>query len=129
MSKISLSKKIAFSLFLILFMYSGIDALKKQNRTRKITTLSKKINISNDVSKVLIIGGSVLEILCPLVIIMALFLSKEYFKSKVVKSCFYFLMTFMLVVTLIYYYNKPVPLLSNLSLLTGLIYTYLDIYH
>lgn len=129
MSKISLSKKIAFSLFLILFMYSGIDALKKQNRTRKITTLSNKINISNDVSKVLIIGGSVLEILCPLVIIMALFLSKEYFKSKVVKSCFYFLMTFMLVVTLIYYYNKPVPLLSNLSLLTGLIYTYLDIYH
>ena len=129
MSKISLSKKIAFSLFLILFMYSGIDALKKQNRTRKITTLSNKINISNDVSKVLIIGGSVLEILCPLVIIMALFLSKEYFKSIVVKSCFYFLMTFMLVVTLIYYYNKPVPLLSNLSLLTGLIYTYLDIYH
>lgn len=129
MSKISLSKKIAFSLFLILFMYSGIDALKKQNRTRKITTLSNKINVSNDVSKVLIIGGSVLEILCPLVIIMALFLSKEYFKSKVVKSCFYFLMTFMLVVTLIYYYNKPVPLLSNLSLLTGLIYTYLDIYH
>jgi len=129
MSKISLSKKIAFSLFLILFMYSGIDALKNENRTRKITTLSKKINISNDVSKVLIIGGSVLEILCPLVIIMALFLSKEYFKSIVVKSCFYFLMTFMLVVTLIYYYNKPVPLLSNLSLLTGLIYTYLDIYH
>ena len=129
MSKISLSKKIAFSLFLILFMYSGIDALEKQNRTRKITTLSNKINISNDVSKVLIIGGSVLEILCPLVIIMALFLSKEYFKSKVVKSCFYFLMTFMLVVTLIYYYNKPVPLLSNLSLLSGLIYTYLDIYH
>jgi hypothetical protein len=129
MSKISLSKKIAFSLFLILFMYSGIDALEKQNRTRKITTLSNKINISNDVSKVLIIGGSVLEILCPLVIIMALFLYDKYFKSKVVKSCFYFLMTFMLVVTLIYYYNKPVPLLSNLSLLTGLIYTYLDIYH
>ena len=129
MSKISLSKKIAFSLFLILFMYSGIDALKNENRTRKITTLANKINISNDVSKVLIIGGSVLEILCPLVIIMALFLYDKYFKSKVVKSCFYFLMTFMLVVTLIYYYNKPVPLLSNLSLLTGLIYTYLDIYH
>ena len=129
MSKISLSKKIAFSLFLILFMYSGIDALKNENRTRKITTLANKINISNDVSKVLIIGGSVLEILCPLVIIMALFLYDKYFKSKVVKSCFYFLMTFMLVVTLLYYYNKPVPLLSNLSLLTGLIYTYLDIYH
>lgn len=129
MSKISLSKKIAFSLFLMLFIYSGINALKNENRTKKIITLSNKINISNDVSKVLIIGGSVLEILCPLVIIMAVFLYDKYFKSIVVKSCFYFLMTFMLVVTLIYYYNKPVPLLSNLSLLTGLIYTYLDIYH
>lgn len=128
-SKITLSKKITFTLFLLLFIYSGIEALTMEKRTKKIRTLVKKINVSQEISRFLIIGASILEFLCPLVIIIAMFLTDNYHKSKLVQYCFYFLMLFMLVVSLIYYYNQPIRFLTNLSLLTALIYTYLDIYH
>ena len=116
------------SLFLLLFIYSGANALLKSNRERKITILKNKLPtwMPKFVSDVLIIGGSILEIVAPLVIILFMTITKE--NNKLIEYCFYFLILFMIIVTVLYYITDPIPLLSNLSLLSGLVYIYIDIF-
>ena len=124
---IDLYKKITLSLFLLLFIYSGANALIF-NRKRKIRVLNTKLPtwMPSFVSDVLIIGGSILEILVPLTIISLMVMGKE--NHQLIKYCFYFLILFMLIVTLLYYISEPIPLLTNLSLLSGLLYIYIDMY-
>ena len=122
-------KQILLSLFLLLFIYSGANALLKSNRERKIHILKNKLPtwMPKFVSDVLIIGGSILEIVAPLVIILFMTIAKE--NNKLIEFCFYFLILFMIIVTVLYYITDPIPLLSNLSLLSGLVYIYIDIFH
>ena len=122
-----LSKKIVFSLFLILYIYSGaIVLMDAKTRNNKINILTKKFDQNEIISQILIIGASILELICPLVIIIALFTNT--YKSNIVKVSFGFLLLFMIVVSLLYYYDRIIPLLTNLSLLAGLTYTCFDLY-
>jgi hypothetical protein len=125
MNKITIEKKILLSLFLLLFIFSGLNALSNSDkRQKKINVLQRKFNIRKGLSSALIIGTSIIQIILPFLIIIFLF----YFqKDEIFHMGFYFLMFFLFVVTQIYYIKKPIPLLTNLSLLSALIYIYRDL--
>lgn len=116
--------KLVGILFFLLYLYSGIESFTKLNE--KVKNLKKKYlfqNRSEEVLKSLIIIVNVLLILFS---VCAMIRSVYRLPDWLTNLTFIYLSLFMVSVTLIYYYNKPIPALTNLSLLCGILYIYFN---
>lgn len=111
-------------LFFLLYLYSGIESFTRLNK--KVKNLQKKYlfkNRSKEVLKTLIIIVNVLLILFS---VCAMIRSVYRLPDWLTNLTFMYLSLFMVSVTLIYYYNKPIQALTNLSLLCGILYIYFN---
>lgn len=108
----------AVVLFVLMFIVSGGNKLfNNKNSLSESIRLSKKINMSIDSSKKLVILAGLWELAMAGLIIYSIYYDKKYLEIGV-----YGLMFFTLLATLIFY-TRPLkykPFLSNLSVLTGL---------
>jgi hypothetical protein len=109
----------AIVLSVLMFIVSGGNKIINHNNSSisEAIRLSKKINISIDLSKNLVLLAGLWELLMAGLIIYAIYYDKKYLEIGV-----YGLMFFTILVTLIFYTQplKYKPFLSNLSVLTGL---------
>jgi len=108
----------AVVLFVLMFIVSGGNKLfNGKNYMSESIRLSKKIDVSIDSSKKLVILAGLWELAMAGLIIYSIYYDKKYLEIGV-----YGLMFFTLLATLIFY-TRPLkykPFLSNLSVLTGL---------
>jgi len=108
----------AVVLFVLMFIVSGGNKVLNYNSSiSEAVRLSKKINMSIESSKKLVLLAGLWELFMAGLIIYAIYYDKTYLKSGV-----YGLMFFTFLATIIFY-TKPFkykPFLSNLSVLTGL---------
>ncbi len=108
----------AVVLFVLMFIVSGGNKLfNNKNSLSESIRLSKRINMSIDSSKKLVILAGLWELAMAGLIIYSIYYDKKYLEIGV-----YGLMFFTLLATLIFY-TRPLkykPFLSNLSVLTGL---------
>jgi len=108
----------AVVLFVLMFIVSGGNKLfNSKNSLSESVRLSKRINMSIDSSKKLVILAGLWELAMAGLIIYSIYYDKKYLEIGV-----YGLMFFTLLATLIFY-TRPLkykPFLSNLSVLTGL---------
>jgi len=129
---------IAVCSYFALFLYSGLESFMFPERlAQKVKRLHDKLQLG-DTSKYDSILSSLIYMTS---ILMCLFsigimyysITKEKQLKPYMLYMFYFFIIFMVVVTLIYYpfwqKNKMIPFLTNLSLLSGIVYimsTYVD---
>lgn len=108
----------AVVLFVLMFIVSGGNKLfNNKNYLSESVRLSKRVNMSIDSSKKLVILAGLWELAMAGLIIYSIYYDKKYLEIGV-----YGLMFFTLLATLIFY-TRPLkykPFLSNLSVLTGL---------
>jgi len=108
----------AVVLFVLMFIVSGGNKLfNNKNSISESVRLSKRIDVSIDSSKKLVILAGLWELAMAGLIIYSIYYDKKYLEIGV-----YGLMFFTLLATLIFY-TRPLkykPFLSNLSVLTGL---------
>ncbi len=108
----------AVVLFVLMFIVSGSNKLfNNKNSLSESIRLSKRIDVSIDSSKKLVILAGLWELAMAGLIIYSIYYDKKYLEIGV-----YGLMFFTLLATLIFY-TRPLkykPFLSNLSVLTGL---------
>lgn len=108
----------AVVLFVLMFIVSGGNKLfNSKNSLSESVRLSKRVNMSIDSSKKLVILAGLWELAMAGLIIYSIYYDKKYLEIGV-----YGLMFFTLLATLIFY-TRPLkykPFLSNLSVLTGL---------
>mgnify|MGYP001458819492 CR=1 FL=1 len=108
----------AVVLFVLMFIVSGGNKLfNNKNSLSESVRLSKRVNMSIDSSKKLVILAGLWELAMAGLIIYSIYYDKKYLEIGV-----YGLMFFTLLATLIFY-TRPLkykPFLSNLSVLTGL---------
>tara|TARA_B100001564_G_scaffold189792_1_gene159357 strand:+ start:3571 stop:3951 length:381 start_codon:yes stop_codon:yes gene_type:complete len=108
----------AVVLFVLMFIVSGGNKLfNNKNSLSESIRLSKRIDVSIDSSKKLVILAGLWELAMAGLIIYSIYYDKKYLEIGV-----YGLMFFTLLATLIFY-TRPLkykPFLSNLSVLTGL---------
>ena len=108
----------AVVLFVLMFIVSGGNKLfNSKNSLSESIRLSKRIDLSIDSSKKLVILAGLWELAMAGLIIYSIYYDKKYLEIGV-----YGLMFFTLLATLIFY-TRPLkykPFLSNLSVLTGL---------
>lgn len=109
---------LAVVLFVLMFIVSGGNKLfNSKNSLSESIRLSKRIDVSIDSSKKLVILAGLWELAMAGLIIYSIYYDKKYLEIGV-----YGLMFFTLLATLIFY-TRPLkykPFLSNLSVLTGL---------
>jgi hypothetical protein len=118
---------IVFSiLFFVMFFYSGITKIPTFDE--KVKTLDKKLyyTLPEFLLKFGMICVIVLEIVGPIIIIRRLIEGENSSKSLILLSNFTFLcfVLFLMVVTVIYHplsFDKPIPFLSNLTTLSGIV--------
>lgn len=108
----------AVVLFVLMFIVSGGNKLfNSKNSLSESIRLSKRIDVSIDSSKKLVILAGLWELAMAGLIIYSIYYDKKYLEIGV-----YGLMFFTLLATIIFY-TRPLkykPFLSNLSVLTGL---------
>ena len=113
-------------LFFVMFVYSGISKIPTFDE--KVKTLDSKLD--NTVSESLLKLGMfcviVLEIVGPIIIVRRLIEGKNSSRRLIILSNFTFFcfILFLMVVTVLYHplsFDKPIPFLSNLTTLSGIV--------
>ena len=122
--KAKLIKNIAFFLFFIMFIYSGIRKIIKFKT--KTTILQTKTNLPYSIC----VFGMVLVILLEIIGSLIIYYNKlDKTKIRTITNITYLLfLLFLVVVTTIYHppTDKMNPFLSNLTTFAGLLYLYAD---
>jgi uncharacterized membrane protein YphA (DoxX/SURF4 family) len=119
MDKIS---KISPILLTAMFFLSGINKINKFTKT--VDNFKSKMNINENINKIIIVSVVILEILAPIIIVYYYTTGKfKQFSNYAV----YGLIIFTILATLLYHplnindYFKSIPFWANISLIGGLL--------
>ena len=138
-SKISKREMKSFAILIIsvMFFWSGVN--KITNFDKKVETLTKKTNWPRMLCKIGMLGVILLE-LVGFIILIEYYLNMPFilnvFKNiihpeQLIQLIILTIILFIIVVTLIYHplnYERPIPFLTNLTILGAFIYIYADLF-
>tara|TARA_B100000963_G_scaffold360805_1_gene393213 strand:- start:326 stop:706 length:381 start_codon:yes stop_codon:yes gene_type:complete len=113
----NLSLKYSIVLFILMFIISGFNKVVSLGDSESLR-FSNKTGINQDISKYIVLLAGLIELISCLMIIYGIFNSDIF----IAKYGIYSLILFTILATLIFYVfpMKYKPLLSNLSVATGL---------
>ena len=114
--------QVAMILFFAMFFMSGLALPTKFSET--VSVLQKKTGLPYTISYIAILGGMILKIAGP--IIMVLYFFHNYIPRFVARAVNILFLIFMIIVTIIYHppWKKIIPFMSNLTIFAGLLIIY-----
>ena len=131
-------KSFAILIMSVMFIWSGIN--KVLNYDKKVSVLEKKTGLPEMLCNIGMVGVIILELLGFILLLEYFFkmpvltkvLEKFIRQDQLIRLILIAIILFIIVVTLIYHplnFERPIPFLTNLTILGAFIYIYDDMFN